>query len=677
MVVGAERMTMLTDNLNLHGQEVTTYLASSSNFGITLLDADLNIVDCNLGFMRLFGPRQKPIANPLHDFLELPNNDIHSGELIKLACSRNSNMEGIFHCTFVRTEAGYLLFCERQSLSESCALEQMGAMNNELLNLQRELVKKNNELEKLKLELGVSVEKQTLQVEQLTNEQRIILSTMPIGAVFIKEQKVQLANLAFEKMLGYEIGETVGMRSTDFYTNSSAYERVGNEVYATIASGKIYCADAEMKMKDGAHLWCSLVGQAVSAQNNDDISIWMIQDITDRKQAEEERLLLQQQFYHAQKLESLGVLAGGIAHDFNNILMVILGHCYVACDESDLNINVKTRILQIETAAHRAADLCRQMLTYAGKSPLLQSSVNVGLLVEDVVKMLQSAAMKNIEIELVVTHDLPNVKGDSGQIQQVVMNLIINASEAIGDKTGTIRVELSEVALEADCAEKDTFGACMRAGRYVCLEVSDHGCGMDEETQKRIFEPFYTTKLNGRGLGMSAIRGIVTSHDGMLKLTSTPGSGTSFKVYFPLQEASHATAVVTHADTLISPEKTTGLILLVDDDETLRNLGVILLELLGFSVITAQHGREALEVYRERSSEIDAILIDQMMPVMGGIEAYHELRKVAPTLPITICSGYEFESVAEVIGSDGYTSFIHKPYKLDQLRNVMRVSDTK
>jgi len=665
---------MLTDMLNLHSQEVTTYLASSSNFGITLLDADLNIVDCNLGFMRLFGPRQKPIAKPLHDFFELSDNDIHSGEVVKLACSRNSNMDGIFHCRFVRTDGGYLLFCERLSLTESRVLEQMGAMNNELLNLQRELVKKNNELDKLKLELGVSVEKRTLQVEQLTIEQRIILSTMPLGAIFIKKRKIQLANLAFEKMFGYEVGETVGMRTTDFYTNSSVYERIGNEGYATIASGKIYCADVEMKTKDGSHLWCSLVGQTVSSQNSDDSSIWMIQDITDRKQAEEERLQLQQQFYHTQRLESLGVLAGGIAHDFNNILMVILGHCYVASDESDLNINVKNRILQIETASHRAADLCRQMLTYAGKSPLLQSSVNIGLLVEDVVKMLRSAAMKNIEIKLVGKHDLPDLKGDSGQIQQIVMNLIINAAEAIGDKTGTIQVELSEAAIEADLAEKDTFGACMRAGRYVCLKVSDNGCGMNEETQKRIFEPFYTTKVTGRGLGMSAIRGIVTSHDGILKLVSTPGLGTSFKVYFPLQVASHAAAVVTQPDTLIFPEKSSGFILLVDDDDTLRNLGVILLELLGFSVITAQHGREALEVYRERSSEIDAIVLDQMMPVMGGIEAYHELRKGAPTLPIIISSGYEFESVAEAIGADGYTGFIHKPYKLDQLRNVMRVS---
>jgi signal transduction histidine kinase/CheY-like chemotaxis protein len=392
-------------------------------------------------------------------------------------------------------------------------------------------------------------------------------------------------------------------------------------------------------------------------------------DITERKQAEADRQQLEQQFHQAQKLESLGVLAGGIAHDFNNILTVIMGHCYMAREKIIPEPDYAAVFQKIETAGSRAADLCRQMLTYAGRSPLVQTQVNLWLLVDEVVKMLQAAIKKNVTIELDLKRIVPEIKGDAGQIQQVIMNLIINAAEAIGENNGAIRVALTRILIAVDQTETDTFGMLIQPGGYVCLEVSDNGCGMDEETQQRIFEPFFTTKFTGRGLGMSAIKGIIKSHDGALQLSSTPGVGTIFKVYFPVPQASDyakTTLTVTGPN-----EEASGTILMVEDEELLRVMGIELLEAMGFSALTAEDGNKALEIYREHGGEIDVILLDLVMPVMGGIEAYHELRKISATVPIIICSGYGVESVEYVITNDQYAGFVHKPYNPSELRGVL------
>ena len=392
-------------------------------------------------------------------------------------------------------------------------------------------------------------------------------------------------------------------------------------------------------------------------------------DITAVKKADEERHLLQQQLYHAQKLESLGVLAGGIAHDFNNILTIILGHCFIAREVTYSEQEYKAFFQQIETAGYRAADLCRQMLTYAGKSPLAKTQVNLWLLVDEVVKMLRSGLKKNVSIELDIKRVVPEIQGDAGQLQQIVMNLIINAAEAIGDNNGIIKVALTRLLVEANHSETDVFGTVIKAGGYICLEVTDSGCGMDKETQKKIFEPFYTTKFTGRGLGMSAVKGIITSHEALLYLNSTPGAGTSFKVYFPIQEA-YVDAEIASTESTPSG-KNTGTVLLVDDEQILRDMGVNLLEVLCFKSFTASNGQEALEIYRDHRGEIDLILLDFVMPVMGGIEAYHELRKLNSTIPIIICSGYSAESIDDIISSDLNARAVTKPFNPGKLRDVM------
>lgn len=399
-------------------------------------------------------------------------------------------------------------------------------------------------------------------------------------------------------------------------------------------------------------------------------SVHVARDVTERKKAEEERRKMEQKYQQTQKLESLGVLAGGIAHDFNNILTIILGHCHIINNGIDSGIDQKSHVRQIEKAAGRAADLCRQMLTYAGKNSLVQMRINIGLLVGENVKMLQSALQKNITINLDLTHDMPEIMGDHTQIQQVVMNLIINAAEAIGDKNGTVTIHLKKIIIEADRENRDFFGNSIPPGAYACLEVSDNGCGMDVETQKRIFEPFYTTKFTGRGLGMSAVLGIIKSHDGVLQLFSAPDVGTTFKIYFPVLGAPDF-FVTQPVSAFAPPAKGSGTILLVDDEESLRLIGSALLKAMGFSVVTAMNGRESLEIYREMGGRIDLILLDLLMPEMGGIDAYLQLREISSSIPIVICSGYAVEEILESINTDAHADVIQKPYKPDQLRETL------
>jgi len=399
--------------------------------------------------------------------------------------------------------------------------------------------------------------------------------------------------------------------------------------------------------------------------------VHIMRDISEQIRAEEERRRLEQKFQQTQKLESLGVLAGGIAHDFNNILTIILGHCYIVKEEYDPSDSRKSHVVKIESAANRAADLCRQMLTYAGNSPLKSVRINLHLLIDELVRMLQSAIKKNVVIQLDLDSDLPDITGDNAQIQQVFMNLVINAAEAIGDRNGTINITLRKLTVPEDQPVKDFMGNIISAGCYGYIEISDTGCGMDIETQKRIFEPFYTTKFTGRGLGMSAVLGIVKSHDGALQLSSTPGVGTTFKIYFPLPEKTES-AETTKITGYVPLATSTGNVLLVEDEEALRKVGSALLGAMGYSVVTACNGREALQIFRERGIEIDMILLDMIMPEMGGIDTYHELRKIDPLVPIVICSGYGVDGILNNIDADKNLDSISKPYRPDQLQSIFR-----
>ena len=382
----------------------------------------------------------------------------------------------------------------------------------------------------------------------------------------------------------------------------------------------------------------------------------------------EEKIRHEKERYKTEKLESLGVLAGGIAHDFNNILAIIMGNCSLAKLDSDNSENFLT---EIEKASERAAALCRQMLTYAGKAQYVQAQINFAELVDDTVKMLKSSLPQNAEIKMDSSADIPFIKGDASQLTQIVMNLIINATEAIGDAQGEIRVSLAKAAIKAGRTVKDHQDKAIPSGEYVCLEVTDTGCGMDNETRQRIFEPFYTTKFTGRGLGMSAVLGIIMSHSGALQLFSQPEEGTTFRVYLPVQDSEPAEdEPASQASSALW--QGSGTILLVEDDKLIILIASNMIKKLGFSVIEALNGREALDLYQQNAAEITLVVTDMGMPVMDGYALFRELKKLKPELPIIISSGFGTVDVTSRIASNDIAGLVGKPYSFDTLREVLK-----
>jgi PAS domain S-box-containing protein len=398
----------------------------------------------------------------------------------------------------------------------------------------------------------------------------------------------------------------------------------------------------------------------------------VVRDITERRRMEEERLRLERQLLQAQKLESLGVLAGGIAHDFNNLLVAILGHADLALRDLAPMAPAREGLAEIEKATRRAADLARQMLAYSGRGHFALEDVRLHELVEEMTHLLRSGISKKAALRLDLDRDAPPVRGDATQIRQIVMNLVINASEAIGEREGSIVLATGWGWFSSGDLEGIPVGEPPQEGRYVWLEVSDTGCGMDDETQRRVFEPFFTTKFTGRGLGLSAVLGIVRGHKGTLRLRSEPGKGTAFRVLFPALQAGTPRGTERTPD--VEEWVGSGTVLLVDDEEIVRELGQEMLARLGFRVVTASDGREATEVFRQLRDEIVLVLLDLTMPRMSGEETFQALREIDPGVRIVLSSGYSETDVASRFAGTGLAGFVQKPYSLRDLGGRLRAA---
>jgi CheY-like chemotaxis protein len=311
------------------------------------------------------------------------------------------------------------------------------------------------------------------------------------------------------------------------------------------------------------------------------------------------------------------------------------------------------------------------MLAYAGKTLFVQSHVNMSALVDDMLSMLKSTLPQNVTIKHYLTRDIISIIADASQIRQIVMNLIINASESIGEEQGEIVVSLTRTAVLGGLADKDHLGKIIPPGQYLCLEVIDTGCGMDDETKQRIFEPFYTTKFFGRGLGLSVVLGTITSHKGALQLSSQPGHGSTFKVYLPVQISEPAGKELPQC---VAPEpwQGCGMILLAEDEPQLLAVAKNLLETLGFLVIEASNGIEAIDLYRKNAADITLVVTDIGMPLMGGYELITELKKLDQELPIIISSGFGDLVVTSKIPPGDIVGLINKPYSFEQLREVLK-----
>ena len=393
-------------------------------------------------------------------------------------------------------------------------------------------------------------------------------------------------------------------------------------------------------------------------------------DVSDRRRALEERQSIEAKLQETQKLESLGVLAGGIAHDFNNLLTGVLGNASLAAAEIPAGSEAHGFLMQIEKAASRAADLCRQMLAYSGKGRFDVRAVDLNALIRETMNLLGISISKRARLEFQFAPTLPAVLADATQLRQIVMNLVINASEAIGDRDGIVRVSTGTAILSAEELAAANASPDAKEGNHVWFEVSDTGCGMEPDVLKRIFDPFFTTKFTGRGLGLAAVLGIVRGHRGALTVTSSKGEGTCFRVLLP------ASKNIADADPQggqpAEEWKGSGTVLVVDDEDTVRNVTTRLLAFLGFQTVTAKDGREAVDMF-PTLGELRFVLLDLTMPRMDGEQTLRELRKLQPDLRVLIMSGFSPQDVATRFENDRLIDFIQKPFNLAQTREKIRL----
>jgi len=396
--------------------------------------------------------------------------------------------------------------------------------------------------------------------------------------------------------------------------------------------------------------------------------VGVIRDVTERLKEEEDRRKLEEQMLHVQKLESLGVLAGGIAHDFNNILTAITGNVSLALMRINTESPAVAHLQKIEQAADKAADLAKQMLAYSGKGKFILESIDLNRLIEEMGHMLDVSISKKAVLRYNLTRPLPSIEADATQLRQIIMNLVINASEAIGDRSGVIAITTGCMDCEASYLKNVWLSENLKPGLYVYLEVADTGCGMSHETMSRIFEPFFSTKFTGRGLGMAAVLGIVRGHKGAINVYSELGKGSSFKVLLP---AVDRPADLFNHDEHAGEWKGCGRIMLVDDEETVRAIGREMLQELGFDVITASDGKEAMKLFNEHP-DICAVILDLTMPHMDGEQTFRALRKANPDISVIISSGYSEQEVTQRFVGKGLAGFIQKPYKLSTLKEVLR-----
>ncbi len=393
-------------------------------------------------------------------------------------------------------------------------------------------------------------------------------------------------------------------------------------------------------------------------------------DITNRKEAEAEKQKLEKQILQTQKLECLGVLASGIAHDFNNLLVGILGNADLALDSLSPVSPARSNILEIETAAKRAAELSHQMLAYSGKGQFVIEAINLNDIVKEMAHLLEVSISKNAILRFNLSNYIPAVQADVTQIRQVIMNLITNASEAIGDRSGIITITTGAMECDNDYFDGTYLKEDLKEGIYVYFDISDTGYGMNIETQSKIFDPFFTTKYTGRGLGLAAVLGIVRGHGGSLKLYSEEGRGTTFKILFPALER----RIEPHdkETTVALSWASSGTILLVDDEDTVRTVGKTMLEKLGFTVLTAVDGRDAITLYRKNSDEIRCVILDLTMPHMSGEETFMELKRIRSDVNILLSSGYNERDVLDRFTGREIDGFIQKPYRFASLASKLR-----
>ena len=385
-----------------------------------------------------------------------------------------------------------------------------------------------------------------------------------------------------------------------------------------------------------------------------------------------ERRNLEEQLRHAQKLESLGLLAGGVAHDFNNLLTGILGNASLVLELTPPDTQTSGMLRDIIRASERAADLTRQLLAYAGKGKFVIERVDMSELVRDISELLRASVPHTIELALCLETGLPAVEADAGQMQQLVMNLILNAVEATGERPGQVRVSTGVREIRSHDRPMQFRPDSPRPGVYVSIEVSDDGCGMSESVKSQIFDPFFTTKFTGRGLGLAAALGIARGHKGAIRVESSEGRGSTFTVLLPALGAAAGSAGSKNAGAEAPPQSPAGSVLIIDDEEVVRRAARATLEHFGYTVFEASDGRDGADLFSRLHDRVSCVLLDLTMPHMDGYEVWRYIRRVRPDMKVVISSGFDESEARKQFAEAPFLHFIQKPYTASVLVRKIR-----
>ncbi len=469
--------------------------------------------------------------------------------------------------------------------------------------------------------------------------------------------------LRWPSLLGYETPEELVTEVTDIAQQIYVEpQRRPDFLHLMQTRGMVQDFEAEFYRKDGSKMWASTTARAVfDEQGNLLFSEGFLVDITERKHLEE-------QLRQASKMQAIGQLAGGIAHDFNNLLTAMLGYCHMLMEQRPVEHPDRVKLLQISRAAERAADLTRQLLAFSRKQVLDTRVLDLNAVIRDLEGMLKRLIGEDIHFSTRLDPSISSVKADESQLHQILMNLVLNARDAM-PRGGTLTIESADAVLDEDYAKKHEE---VQPGRYVMFAVSDTGTGMDSETVSQVFEPFFTTKDKGvgTGLGLSTVYGIVKQHRGHISAYSESGRGTTFRVYLPAADAAPVSeepvqSVAKHA-------QGKEVILIVEDEDVVRDLAAEVLEILGYTVLQASNPDEALGVTQERAEEIDLVLMDVVLPQMDGKRLFSRLAQTAPNLKVLYMSGYTNDAIVDHDVLEKGTRLLQKPFTLDALSTKVR-----
>ena len=481
------------------------------------------------------------------------------------------------------------------------------------------------------------------------NAPELIVTADPQGQVLFVNRAADVQAASLE----------IGCSLTNLHQEVKYQILLTDAVQRVLNTGELVSYESE-DLLNGTPIW--RVNRLGAIQQNDTIHslILISTDITEQKQTE---MAMQ----HAQKLESLGLMAGGIAHDFNNLLAAMLGQATLALSKIATPSAVYEHLQNLMLAGHRATDLTRQMLNYAGRGSTNTKLIDLNNLIRENIQFFSASIPKTIELIARPFAGLPPIQGDPGQIQQLLMNLLLNGADAIGTQPGSIAVTTALRQIQGDEGIYWRWtGKPLSPGAYVELLIQDTGCGMDGSTLDKIFDPFFTTKFTGRGLGLASVLGIVRTHEGGMYVTSKLGQGTTFRMLFPVAEVSVSNENKPPSN-LVPVDLEDKTVLIVDDEDDVREVTSEILQLSGLQTLTAANGMAALRLYAQHREQIDLVLLDLSMPGMTGEQVVKALWEIKPSLPIVLLSGYDEHEVSRRLGENRQMAFLQKPYTVEAI----------